>query len=94
MYHYPPKVEGDTIEYAPIKGLVPPPTHVGYVRDPANLWRQTSEWRPCADRNLSMRPRKCGRALITMYCQCRACPLFGRIVKPDDCEDCDHATGT
>lgn len=91
IYHYPPTLTPDAIEYAPMQGAAPPPAHVGYRIDPLNPWRQTSEWRPCSARQVGMRPRKCGRALLTMICNCERCPLKGRIIKPDDCEDCDNA---
>jgi len=91
IYFYPPALTDEAIEYTPVKGVLPPSEHVGFRKDPKNPWRQISEWRPCWARQIGMRARHCGRALLTMYCGCDGCPLKGRIIKPDDCEDCDHA---
>jgi hypothetical protein len=91
IYHFPPTVTADAIEYAPIKGVSPPKVHIGYKRDPQNPWRQINEWEPCSKREAHMRPRECGRALITYYCQNTDCPLFKRILNPADCGLCNHA---
>jgi hypothetical protein len=91
IYFYPPVLTDAAIEYTPVKGVLPPSAHPGYRIDPDNRWRQISEWRPCNARQVGMRARKCGRALLTMYCGCNDCPLKGRIINSDDCEDCKHA---
>lgn len=79
-------VQGESIEYS-----VPQKPHVGFVIDPENPCRQVSDWAPCAHRTMTARPRECGKALITMFCNCDTCPLKGRIIHPDDCEECNHA---
>lgn len=92
IYSYPPVLTKNAIEYAPlVPEAAPPKLHAGYQRDPQNLWRQVSEWRACSARKIKMQPRPCGRALLTMFCECEGCPLLGRILRPDDCEECGHA---
>ena len=91
IYHYPPIVSPDSIEYVPIQGAIPPRLHPGYVADKANAWRQVSEWEPCSHRQIDVRERKCGAAFLTMLCQCEGCPLNKRIVTMNDCEGCPHA---
>ncbi len=92
IYHYPPTLTADAIVYDSIGGVIPPPAHPGYVRDDANLWRQNSEWEPCSKRIITMKPRKCGRAILTMSCGHGGCPRHKRLVAPHDCDGCEHAS--
>lgn len=91
IYHYPPTVTEEAIEYAPIQGVIPPRTHPGYHKDKANPWRQISDWEPCSKRLVHMRPRECGRALLTYYCRCEGCPLYKKMLNVADCDGCEHA---
>lgn len=90
IYHFPPTVTDNAIEYAPIQGVIPPRTHIGYRKDKANPWRQISEWEPCSKRVADMRPRACGRALISYTCMCEGCPLYKHMLGPVDCDGCKH----
>lgn len=90
QFVYPPTQNEDgSLEYTRLDGDWKYPSEPeGFERDPSNPWRMVPYWVPCEHRQMSMKPRPCGQALVRMFCNCEGCPLKGLQLSVEDCEDC------
>lgn len=90
-YKYPPKIEPDGSLLFEKTSVRWPKVNPGFSRDKENPWRLVNEWQSCEHRQTKMSERPCGLPLIVMSCQCQECPLYGRTLKPEDCDFCDYS---